>query len=350
MTSVGGLPLDAGFYLSTYDIGSGNVPANTPSIGGWAVDGTYAYIKVVSGTIGSGAYSNGGRAFNSQGAAFATFDAPGSTSRSIGGIAHTNEGAMHITTGSPAFSIGGIPVTATGAVCVGTSMATTSSDYDGTNDYMTRGADLTNIADGKQGIASVWVRAEGGDGGAIDAIMVSAPAAAKLAIYRTATTNTITVLARNAAGGTIMNMVSTNAITTASGWVHILASWNLASGLGHLYINDADVKAGGATLTDDTIDYTNGNFVIGAVVDGTLKWNGCLAEMFFHTTYLDITTVANRRKFYTAAGRPAYLGADGSLPLGVQPLYYDRAADGTNAGSGGNLTVTGALTACATSP
>lgn len=348
MTSVNALPLDSGFYLSAFDIGAGNVPANTPAVGGWAVDGTYAYMKVVSGTIGSGAYSIAGRAYTSQGAAFATFETPGSTSRPIAGISHTAEGAIHVTTDAPAYSIGGLPVSATGALCVGMSQTSTANDYDGTNDYASRGADLTNIADGKAGTISWWGRIDGGNGSFM-VMMASAPVAAKVALFRN-TTGTIGVVGRNAAGGTILSMVSTTTHVAGSAWINVLASWDLAAATGHLYVNDVNVKSGTQTLTDDTIDYTNGNFVLGAASDGTFKYNGCMAHPFFHTTAINLSVTANRRKFITASGKPAQLGSDGSLPLGVQPLYYDLAADGTNIGSGGNLTVTGALTACSTAP
>ncbi len=35
--------------------------------------------------------------------------------------------------------------------------------FDGSNDYLTRGAELTGIADGKAGTLSVWLNFTGGD-------------------------------------------------------------------------------------------------------------------------------------------------------------------------------------------
>src|SRR3990167_2984085 len=39
-----------------------------------------------------------------------------------------------------------------------------SADFDGTNDWVSRGAGLTGAADSKTGIFSAWVRIDGGDG------------------------------------------------------------------------------------------------------------------------------------------------------------------------------------------
>jgi len=73
---------------------------------------------------------------------------------------------------------------------------------------------------------------------------------------------------------------------------------------------------------------------------------------------LDLDTVSNRRLFNDgsgggAGGKPVNLGSDGSTPTGNQPIIYlngDETNFQINAGSGGNLTVTGALTACSDGP
>jgi hypothetical protein len=123
------------------------------------------------------------------------------------------------------------------------------------------------------------------------------------------------------------------------------------AGARHIYVDDVSNLAV-TTFTDDTIDYDDNDFIVGAEnTAGTNRWNGCLSEVFFHTSYLDITVEANRRKFRTSGGKPASLGADGSTPLGVQPLLYAPSGNpGTNLGSGGNFTVTGTLDAASTSP
>lgn len=226
-------------------------------------------------------------------------------------------------------------------------------DYDGTNDYATRGADLTGAADGKQGTFSAWVRVDAGDGtnrfllsnattvaGNTNRIIVWMPAS-----------NVVRFQGRNAAGTDIL-VVDSSAYVAGATWRHLLASWDLTdTGKRHIYISDVSDLATVTTYTDDTIDYAVGDWAIGASPGGALPWNGCISELLFHTTYIDLSVTANRRKFITAAGKPANLGSNGALPLGVQPLLYAPTGDASNnKGSGGNFTVTGTLDAASTTP
>lgn len=106
------------------------------------------------------------------------------------------------------------------------------------------------------------------------------------------------------------------------------------------------------------MDFTLGDWIIGAIGDSTLKFNGCLAELWFDTTWMDLTVTANRRKFRSAAGQPVFLGTQGQIPTGSQPLIYcslptkglSVASFATNRGSGGGFTITGALDIGSSSP
>jgi hypothetical protein len=133
----------------------------------------------------------------------------------------------------------------------------------------------------------------------------------------------------------------------ASGLVHVLASVNLATGLGLLYLNDVD-DTNAVTLTNDTIDWTRGDFAVGAEPDGGLKLSADVADLYINfAASLDLSVVANRRKFISAAGKPVFLGADGSLPTGSPPAVFmsGPTADWhTNKGAGGGFTENGALT------
>src|SRR3990167_3560410 len=231
-----------------------------------------------------------------------------------------------------------------------------SADFDGTNDYMTRGAGLTGASDSKSGIISAWVRFDGGDGAAMQ--IIRSTTAVNQFLFLKRTDNVIGVAGDNAAGTEILLLLSDTAYTAGATWLHVLASWNLATAAGHLYINDVSDLAAGPTLTDDTIDYTLSDWAIGAETAGSFKLNGCLAEVYFAPgQYLDFSLVVNRRKFISASGKPVSLGATGSLPTGTAPIVYQRVADGaavatfaTNLGTGGGFSITGPLTTGSTSP
>jgi len=68
--------------------------------------------------------------------------------------------------------------------------------------------------------------------------------------------------------------------------------------------------------------------------------------------FLDLSNSSNVEKFIIG-GKPVYLGANGELPTGTSPtVFFSGDADtfGTNLGTGGTFTLTGALTNATTSP
>lgn len=222
--------------------------------------------------------------------------------------------------------------------------------FDGTNDYMLRGANLTGIANGKKGIVSFWMKLGGGDG-ALQCVWETN--GTFFEIQRTAG-NTIVVQGYNVAGAVRqLILTSTTGYVAASGWFHVLASWDLSITTGHLYINNTNDLAGGSTLINNDLGYSQANHAIGATVAAASKLNADLAEFYFNMAeYLDLSVAGNRAKFISG-GKPVDLGATGALPTGTQPIVYVKgpaAAFATNLGSGGNFTVTGTLTNAATSP
>lgn len=230
--------------------------------------------------------------------------------------------------------------------------ATGASNFDGTNDWGLRGADLTGNADGKKGLVSFWVRFQGGN-------------AALQRIYDAS--GTVHNIQRSAddtfrfffGSGVRISASSTGTYVVASGWVHVLAAWDLATPVFRLFINNADDEAGGSTESGAAdIDYTLAQHTIGASDGGGASiLNADLADFYFNMAEtLDISTAANRARFISG-GKPVDLGADGALPTGTAPIIFLRRVPGasadsflTNKGTGGGFTVTGALTASTTTP
>jgi len=219
-----------------------------------------------------------------------------------------------------------------------------SVNFDGTNDYLTRGADLTGLTNGKVGSCSFWFKVEGSNGANLR-VMNSASSGGQFLIQRN-TDNTIRVRGFNAAASEILTLPSSSTYTADNTWHHCMASWDLANTTGHLYIDGVD-DLGSATTTNDTIDWTNGNWYIGSDDTASNKWNGDLAELWWTNEYIDLSQASNRLKFLTADGGPASLGSDGSTPTGTAALIYLSGATSTfhtNDGSGGGFTENGALT------
>lgn len=154
---------------------------------------------------------------------------------------------------------------------------------------------------------------------------------------------------QNNAAATKLSITSNaNSVVKASGWVHVLASWDLsAAGRRYIYISDSD-QTNEVTFLDSTLDYTKSNHSFGADVSGNGKLNALVCECYLalSNAWFDITTEANRRYFITAAGKPANLpAAIAAVSVPAPAVYFNQQYNSfeTNQGGGGDYTVTGAL-------
>ena len=223
-------------------------------------------------------------------------------------------------------------------------------NFDGTNDYLNRGAGLTGAVDAKTAIMSLWVLK-----GVDDDEIWSIGTAPERIVHRVNAANLHIFKFMNAAAATIWTGRINTTLTIADGWTHVLIALNSASEVRTVHLNDVL-----ATITfeeflaDGVIDFTTTDIFIGR--QGTQdsgRWNGDLAEFYLTNEFLDMTVVANRRKFISANGKPVDLNADGSRPTGTAALVYQSGPTDdwhTNKGAGEGFTETGALTDASTSP
>lgn len=227
-----------------------------------------------------------------------------------------------------------------------------SATFDGTNDYMLRGGDLTGAADGSKGLVSFWYKSSAN--GQQD-ILCSTGLTVEIFID---TGNTAQIKIE-ATGGAIVLILATESESFPATWHHLIASWDMADrSRMWLYIDDLPDFTVRRAVLGSTLDYTSTNWEVGVSPTNTDKLNGDLAELYFNpTVYLDLSVIKNRRKFITSDLKPVDLGVSGELPTGTPPIIYLHLDDGeavanfaTNRGSGGDFTITGALTTSATSP
>ena len=200
-------------------------------------------------------------------------------------------------------------------------------DFDGTNDYLSRGGVLTGAVDSKTGTLSTWIK-RGVDDVGHNIWSLRVAAGGEASFIQMLSDNKFFMLLRNTGNTNILNVRTVNTIVVADGWTHILASWNLSTSVAQIYINDVSDADTPATMLDQNIDYTRGDAGIGhdwsaAGSAGTNKLNGCLSEFWFEDgLYLDLSVKANRRKFIDGAGKPVDLGSDGSIPTSTSPLIF----------------------------
>jgi len=220
--------------------------------------------------------------------------------------------------------------------------------FDG-GDYLTRGADLTGATTSKLALFSCWVYPQA--------------AATNGYIYHSSNANfriqltsgsKFLVSGKNSGGSVILSATS-NASYSINTWYHLLFAVDMAdTGKRWWYINGSLDSTTWTTYTNDSINFSDTNHAIGAAVAGTTIITATLSDTYIAgSQWLDLSTLANRSKFRTNAGRPVFLGSDGSAPTGVAPLIYMRGAASnyaTNKGTGGGFTTTGTLTDAAITP
>ena len=148
------------------------------------------------------------------------------------------------------------------------------------------------------------------------------------------------VALHNASASELSDVHSSITITADGIWHHIMFSSNTSTDAHNLYVDGVNVLDK-QNSTTGTIDFTRTNYSVGSEVNGNSKFNGDIAELYFTTEFIDLSTHTNRLKFLAADGTSADLGADGSTPTGTQPILYLANPFGTfqnNLGSGGNFT------------
>jgi hypothetical protein len=223
--------------------------------------------------------------------------------------------------------------------------------------YLKRGAGLTGVSDSKLVTGSMWLNKEGADGVAEEIIGGSDAlnGGSGNAVFRflKSSGQRWQITAENSAGTIILSVVTAGVATAASGWHHILFSFDLSdTGKRHLYRNDtSDLTV--STYTNDTMDFTVADWSVAAFPSGASKFVGEIADLaLWPGVYMDLSVLANRRKFISGAGKPVNLGPLGTYPgLGQPALFFQGPASTfpTNKGAGGGMTLTGTL-ADTTSP
>lgn len=228
------------------------------------------------------------------------------------------------------------------------------ASFNGSSKLTTGGA-LTGQADGKTGLFSCWLKTSAFATQTLITSQVVGGGGIYIRVFNSSQ-NWIAVSGYNSSGTEIL-AISSNYID--ANWVHVLASWDLASGIRQLYINDVSDIATDSS-SNDTIDYDNAspNWAVGGNTGAGSNFDGGLADLYFAPNqYLDISALQNRRKFISSSKKPAHLGTTGASPTGTAPLVYLHLDNGeaaanfaTNRGTGGNFSITGSLSTASDSP
>lgn len=229
--------------------------------------------------------------------------------------------------------------------------------FDGSNDYLSKAAAWTGVTSSKVGTGCFFLKFNGGNGAAQYVLADSSLSTWGQYLQRT-TANKLQFKFQHSSGGAAgLNATSGGTLTADSLYHSVLFSWNNATPSFQLYIDDVADTPAITFQTDHASEWSHAP-VIGRRESGVGYLNADLFDFWFDVTIrLDLSVVANRRKFVTADNRPVFLGSNGELPLGTDPTAFHHADRGaaastfaTNLGTGGGMTENGALAIAASSP
>ena len=226
----------------------------------------------------------------------------------------------------------------------------TGVDFDETTPDYGSGVDTSSASDTKFLLLSFWLKL--GTSRTLWDNVFYINGNRILVRFDNASTAFVEVVAADTVGSETLKIRS-DAVFTESVWHHALIAATLGSTTAQIWVDDTeaeDAGYGGRNVTDPTVgidwsDVTGAS--VGADGAGGNSLKGAIQEVYITNEYVDISVEANRRKFITAAGKPAVLDSDGSLPTGTQPLIYLRNEFSTfqnNLGSLGNFTENGTFT------
>ena len=186
-------------------------------------------------------------------------------------------------------------------------------NFDGTNDYLARGAALSSVADGKLATGSVWIRRASLSG----TQRVFWTLSSRFGLDIVATTNLWRLFGQTSASAITLNITGTAIADT--NWHHLMFSIDLTNtSLRHMYKDGAADTITSNTYSNNNMNFSNTNFTIGATPT-TEKWSGDMADlMIWHNQYLDLS-VAGNRALFISAGQPVHPAA---------AICHTRHADG----------------------
>ncbi|HEX5058681.1 MAG TPA: hypothetical protein VFV99_04935 [Kofleriaceae bacterium] len=208
---------------------------------------------------------------------------------------------------------------------------------------------LENTPNSGRGTFSAWFHFNGGDGQ--QQLITVAQTIGFGGVLRT-TTNKFHFILPACTGITVLDMQTQNAYTSTSGWIHVLAAWDVTTGKADLYVNDIPDRAANPLIVNGSICYAALRWGIGGYTGNGLDAD--VADFYSALgTYIDLSVEANRRKFIDNTGRPVDLGPACNGPTGATStgcFTGDPATWNMNKGVAAGFTLEGDGLAPAASP
>jgi len=216
-------------------------------------------------------------------------------------------------------------------------------------DYMSQAGLLGAPTSSQVGTFSVWLHFNGDDGSA--QTIAAAMEIANGGITRNSS-NKIVFTLFQCNGAPLLGMETRDAYTSTSGWIHLLAAWDLPNNKGQIYVNGT-LETANLSVHSGSICYNAPAWYIGGTNGGSL--NADVADFFASfDTFRDLGSPSNVALFRDlTTGKPVDLGPGCSTAGGgtspIACFIGPVAGWSSNKGTGGGFTLHGDGLAAASS-
>jgi hypothetical protein len=214
----------------------------------------------------------------------------------------------------------------------------TAVHFDG-SDYLMQPGLMYAPTDSQVGVTSVWLRFEEGDAQEQTILSVNG-----YPTFSRGTDNKLALAVGGCANG-LFSVTTQGTYTMASGWIHVMAAWDLGNGTLQFYVNDKPDLAIVYGPNSGPICYYSSNWYIGSTGSGAYLDADVADLSADFTTFSDLDDPSNRARFRNAYGKPVDPGPNcASAYNGTMPnLCFTGSASTwyTNQGTGGGFTPIG---------
>jgi hypothetical protein len=231
-----------------------------------------------------------------------------------------------------------------------TAYTATAVDFDGTNDFLRAGAGTLTFGSSKMGTLSMWFYINENSWPAIARYLVDLKTTGGTTRYtvRTASSGRLVVTLDDTSGVSVFSYILPTDTFVIKTWYHFAVSWDAATNSFQAYKNGVSL-APSVTVNNLTPDWSN---ITRGDIGETLL-NGFVSDTYLNTEeQVDLSVGANLAKFINL-GKPVDLGANGSVPTGMQPEIFLSGATAswqTNKGTAGGFVENGDITTASSSP
>lgn len=214
------------------------------------------------------------------------------------------------------------------------------SDLDGSADYLSRTSVLSGVSNSKQVTLAFSIAQD--QSTIRNTVLHLAGTGVYFRCYMS------TILQINAYHNTTppINFTVNNFTPIIGRNYHIVLSFDLSdSNTLKLYINGVSFQANITNYNDIVIPFSSYSTLYIGLEPAAQYCNGRLGNIYFNTSYIDLSDSDNLSKFCVGTGidcKPVNLGVNGELPTGSPPLIYlpmYANSAGKNYGTGGDFTV-----------